>query len=181
MWWPFLLLLFSTLTDCMGHLSLLVNSPFLSLCTKKPPNQQTNQTRKTSVELPTFSRWKFAPGWPRFSSSGFELLEVTEMQLLACAAIHVLFGLHESSHLSVTGHMLFMDYLAIDHSILFPVALWSSQGKCSAVLKAAFLTLAHLAWSSMEGNLIATDLPLGMHNLCVCHCLESFRLCWVKT
>lgn len=51
-------------------------------------------------------------------SSVFELLEVTEIQHLSCAVTYVLFGLHESSHLSVTEHMLFMDYLAIDHSIL---------------------------------------------------------------
>ena len=176
MWWPFLLLLCPsnwTLTDCMGHLYLLVNSPFLFLCTKKNP---------LWVELPKFSRRKFVPGWPQFMSSVFQLLEVTEIQHLACAAIHALSGLHGSSHLSVTEHMLFIDCLAIDHSILCLklIALWSSQGKFSPVLKAVFLTLANLTWFSTERNLIAADLLLGMHDRCVCHCLESFWLCSVK-
>lgn len=43
---------------------------------------------------------------------------MSEIQHLACAVMQVLLGSHESSHLSVAEHMLFVDNLVVDHSIL---------------------------------------------------------------
>lgn len=168
MWWPFLLLLYPrkwTLTDFIGHLCLLVNSPFLLLHIKKPCLSRTAQLKKKIcfwvVTIHAFCIWIAGSDWNTASS-------------LCCNSC--------SLWCTDTEHMLFVDYLAIDHSILCLklIALLGLQGKISAVLKAVFFTLANLTWFSTERNLIAADFLLGMHGCCVCHCLESFLLCWVK-